>query len=395
MYRVARVLSLTAVLICAVCSVALADGPVGSDPHSNYSVNQLPASCDQPTSAACLNASVSFLDQARASLGQGPYQLPANFDSLSPQIQQFVLTNVDRIQYGLPPITGITAGLSQDAMLGVVHDTDPHPTDSNFNYWTANWAGGFENVVLAYEAWMYDDGPGSGNLDCTSGNSSGCWGHRHDILWSFGGSGALAMGSAVGADSSGSPGYAMVLGEGDAGSYQPAYTYTWSQAIAGGASAGSSPHGGPGLGATPAIGSGSGTTPAAPAPKRVTITVTVHGAGSIIDPAGHSCQNATCSFSETPGHAVRLVAHAAGQGSFAGWSGRCNGAARICTLTPAATGTAVGASFHPAQARISRRHPRGRAARLHAARVHAARVHAARLHAARLRAHRADRAHAR
>ena len=193
----------------------LADGPVGADPRSNFPVDQLPASCDQPTSPACLDASVAFLNQARAGLGQGPYQLPANFDSLSPQIQQFVLTNLDRIQYGLAPITGITASLSQDAMGGVTHDTDPHPTDPNFNYWTANWAGGFENVVLAYEAWMYDDGPGSGNLDCSPHDSSGCWGHRHDVLWSFDGSGALAMGSAVGTDSSGSPGYAMVLGEGD------------------------------------------------------------------------------------------------------------------------------------------------------------------------------------
>jgi hypothetical protein len=243
MHRLARLLSLTAVLVCATCSVALADGPVGADPRSNFPVDQLPASCDQPTSPACLDTSVSYLNQARAGLGQGPYQLPANFDSLSPQIQQFVLTNLDRIQYGLAPITGITASLTQDAMGGIVHDTDPHPTDPTFNYWTANWAGGFENVVLAYEAWMYDDGPGSGNLDCGSHDSSGCWGHRHDVLWSFGGSGALAMGSAVGTDSSGSPGYAMVLGEGEGGSYQPAYTYTWSQALADGSRRAQADHG--------------------------------------------------------------------------------------------------------------------------------------------------------
>jgi hypothetical protein len=386
MHRLARLLSLVAVLVCALCSVALADGPVGADPHSNFPVDQLPVSCNQPTSAACLDASVSLLNQARAGLGQGSYQLPADFDSLGPQIQQFILTNLDRIQYGLAPITGITSSLTQDALGGVAHDTDPHPTDPNFNYWTANWAGGFENVVLAYEAWMYDDGPGSGNLDCTLRDASGCWGHRHDVLWSFGGTGALAMGSAVGIDSSGSPGYAMVLGEGDAGSYQPAYTYTWSQALADGAATGSGAigsatssasglgtHGtaGPGTG----NGSGSGTGPAPAAPKRVTVTITVRGTGSIVDPAGHACHNATCSFTETPGHAVRLLAHAADHTTFTGWSGQCSGAARICTLTPVAGGATVSASFHPVQARISRRHIRARANRARAGLVQVFRVH--------------------
>ena len=329
MLRLGRLLSLTAVLVCALCSVALADGPVGPDPRSNFPVNSLPSSCDQPRSAACLDASVGFLNQARTGLGQGPYQLPANFDLLSAPIQQFILTNLDRIQYGLPPFTGITANLTQDAMGGIVRDTDPHPTDPNFNYWTANWAGGFENVVLAYEAWMYDDGVGSGNLDCTSPGAAGCWGHRHDVLWSFDGAGPLAMGSAVGTDSGGSPGYAMVLGEGEAGAYQPAYTYTWSQAVADGAGRG--------------LGGGSAPVPAVAA--RVTVTVTVHGTGSIVDPAGHSCHNTTCSFAATSGHAVRLVAHAAGHTTFAGWNGQCRGAARVCTLTPGATGVTVRARF--------------------------------------------------
>ena len=264
MPRLARLLCLTAVLVCAICGVAFADGPVGADPHANFPVRQLPQACDQPTSTACLDASVGFLDQARASLGQAPYQLPANFTSLAPPIQQFVLTNLDRIQYGLPPITGITAGLSQDAMGGVLNHADPHPSDPNFNYWTANWAGGFENVVLAYEAWMYDDGPGSGNLDCSAPGAAGCWGHRHDVLWSFGGTGALAMGSAVGQDPGGVSGYAMVLGEGDVGSYQPTYTYTWSQAVLDGAGTGSGP----------------GANPPPPAPHRATVTITGHGAGA-------------------------------------------------------------------------------------------------------------------
>lgn len=385
MPRLARLFSLTAVLVCAICGVAFADGPVGADPHASFPVNQLPPVCNQGTSAACLDASVAFLDQARAGLGQGPYLLPANFTSLAPQIQQFVLTNLDRIQNGLPPITGITAGLSQDAMGGIQNDTDPHPSDPNFNYWTANWAGGFENVVLAYEAWMYDDGPGSGNLDCALPGAAGCWGHRHDVLWSFG-AGALAMGSAVGTDPGGTSGYAMVLGEGDVGSYQPAYTYTWSQAVldgagtasgaAGGACSGSGGGTGSGWGTGSSSGSSTGTGSRPPAPKRVVVTITVHGPGAVIDPAGHSCHNATCSFTETPGHAVRLVARADGRSTFTGWSGRCSGVAKSCALTPAGTGATVGAGFRQPQARISRRHARGRGARLRAERLRAPQIRA-------------------
>jgi hypothetical protein len=50
---------------------------------------------------------------------------------------------------------------------------------------TANWDGGDSSALKADFGWIYDDGPGSGNLDCTSSDTSGCWGHRHDIVWRF------------------------------------------------------------------------------------------------------------------------------------------------------------------------------------------------------------------
>jgi len=43
-------------------------------------------------------------------------------------------------------------------------------------YASANWAGGWGNPLGADYAWMYDDGPGSSNLDCRTGFSRGCWG---------------------------------------------------------------------------------------------------------------------------------------------------------------------------------------------------------------------------
>jgi hypothetical protein len=237
MWRRTLLLSVLALATCAPAATAMADGPVGPDPSTNFHVGQLPDSCrTAPASPSCIAAVVSELDQARASLRQGPYGLPADFASLTAAEQAFVLTDSDRVLYGLAPIPGLTSPLAKDASGGVRSDYDPTPSDPRLGSYTSNWAGGFVNMPLAYEAWMYDDGPGSGNEDCTAGNSSGCWGHRHDILWQFTGPGALAMGAAAGTDSSGDAGYAMMLAQGDGG-YHPAYTYTWSQAVADGARA--------------------------------------------------------------------------------------------------------------------------------------------------------------
>jgi hypothetical protein len=276
-----RAVALTALAAFVLASFTLAGSAVadsaGSDPASNYTPPRLGAECNQPASAACIAAAVQVLDQARASLGQPAYRLPSNFATLTAAEQGFVLSNLDRIQYGLPPITGLTAGLNSDAMGGVRRDADPQPTAQNYLVWTANWAGGFANMPLAYEAWMYDDGPGSGNLDCTSGTTSGCWGHRHDVLFTFDPQGgSLAMGAAQGTDSYGETGYALLLFQGDP-TFNPAYVYTWAQALAAGANAG-------GVGTTvTSTGSGAGANagtghrPAGAVPARVTIAVHLRG----------------------------------------------------------------------------------------------------------------------
>jgi hypothetical protein len=227
--------SLALVVIAVAAGAARADGPVGADPSQNFRPGPLPPTCDpHPTTPPCVDAAVGELNKARASLGQGPYGLPSNFDTLAPEQQLFVLTNLDRLLYGLTPIPGLTADLGQDAAPGVQADTDPRPSDPDVISYTSNWAGGFQSAPLAYEAWMYDDGPGSGNLDCTTADASGCWGHRHDILWQFDSPGPLAMGAAVGQDQHGRPGYAMLLAQGN-DHYKPAFTYTWRDALANGA----------------------------------------------------------------------------------------------------------------------------------------------------------------
>jgi hypothetical protein len=247
-----------AIAFFASVSYAVADGPVGTDPSSNFVVGSLPFACQtDPTGAVCIDAALNDLDQARASLGQPPYALPGNFVSLDPAKQALVLTNLDRILYGLAPVQGLTGALDQDAATGVQGDADPQPSDSDWLAFTSNWAGGYENIVLAYEAWMYDDGPGSGNMDCSASGSSGCWGHRHDILWQFdSGGGALLMGAAAGVDPSGSLGEAMLI-EQITPQSNPSYTYTWAQAVADGADGSIASAAGSGQGGSSPAGPGS------------------------------------------------------------------------------------------------------------------------------------------
>lgn len=233
MFCAARIAVLAAVLCLASTAVALG-ASAGTNPGSNYPAPALIAACGAPRSSACLRVAVAVLDRARARLGQPPYALPSNFTTLTAAEQGFVLANLDRVLYGLKPVTGLTSALNADALSGARHDADPQPRAGDYLAWTANWAGGFTNMPLAYEAWMYDDGLGSSNLDCTRGHTAGCWGHRHDVLYRFATAGALAMGAAQGSDAGQAPGYALLLFEGDP-SYHPAYTYTWAEAVAAGA----------------------------------------------------------------------------------------------------------------------------------------------------------------
>jgi hypothetical protein len=229
--------SLLVVVALALVFVASAlAGWAGSDPAQNYPLGKMPPACSTaPLGRPCVNAAIYYLDKARAKLLQPAYKLPADFPSLTPAQQMFILTNLDRIEYGLPPITGLTAQLSSDALTtGVKTGTDPSPSASNLTGWTANWAAGYANAPIAYEAWMWDDGPGSANIDCTASDASGCWGHRHDVLWKFGSGSVLAMGAAAGLGPKGGRAYAMLL-VGGSSAYQPRYTYLWSQAVADGA----------------------------------------------------------------------------------------------------------------------------------------------------------------
>jgi hypothetical protein len=85
---------------------------------------------------------------------------------------------------GLPGFGGLSSQLDALAETGASAVTDPIvPAGPS---WASNWAGGETSALLADYDWMYDDGPGSPNLDCGHLSSGGCWEHRQNILGDYG-----------------------------------------------------------------------------------------------------------------------------------------------------------------------------------------------------------------
>jgi Tachylectin/FG-GAP-like repeat len=174
-----------------------------TSPSSNIdAVPAYPAICQSsPSDVSCQNAGIAALNRARVIMGQPAYVLPANFEALSAPMQLLVLSNSDRGVYGLPQISGLNATLNAAAQSGIAADNDPAGPSSvdgvGFTSWTSNWAAGWSSALYVYYNWMYDDGMGSSNLDCTSTNGAGCWGHRLDTLHDFGSS-FVAMGVGTG-----------------------------------------------------------------------------------------------------------------------------------------------------------------------------------------------------
>lgn len=124
---------------------------------------------------------LSAINACRAAEGVGPLVLPSNFSSLTPVQQGFVVINLERVNRGLPAILGLSAPLNALASAGASAGTDPGFPAGGVSG-GGIWAGAY-SVLQADYLWMYVDGPGGNNLDCASGNTSGCWGHRDIILW--------------------------------------------------------------------------------------------------------------------------------------------------------------------------------------------------------------------
>ncbi len=80
-----------------------------------------------------------------------------------------MLADTERVDRGLPPAVGLVAEFDQDAQAAAQADTDPTPTivppGIGIVRWASNWSENAGALGSNYN-WMYDDGPGSGNLAC-------------------------------------------------------------------------------------------------------------------------------------------------------------------------------------------------------------------------------------
>ena len=154
-----------------------------SDPLANLSSTFM-STCWQAgyASPSCGQAEVANIDSALASEGLGPLVWPTALYSLPLGQQEFIVTNEERLERGLLPITGMAATADANALAAAQAAQDPQGqllpgAIASFG----NWAEDFGPLGSDFN-WMYNDGPGSFNIDCPTSGSPGCWVHRNDIL---------------------------------------------------------------------------------------------------------------------------------------------------------------------------------------------------------------------
>ncbi len=328
--------SLATLLLCLVLLTCAARAALG-DPAYDELPENIPApalhACSNPTSAQCENLVIYYLDEARAKVAIPPYALPPSFPTLPPAHQLLILSNLDRLAYGLPPILGLSSELNAEAQEAARDDQDPSlsaPAGAEYFDWTGNWAAGtteaMPNAPMAYYDWVYDDGFGSGNVDCPTPGASGCWGHRRDVLAEFDPEATISMGAGASVGELG-------VGEGlIGGSFTmalagdlnppPPYEYTWADALAEGAdSFAYVPH------------------------FEVEVNVTVEGGGRGTVSGAIPCRIRYGCSKELPyGVPVTLTATPAPGSQFRGWGEACSGTG-ACTFTPGPNGATVQAMF--------------------------------------------------
>jgi hypothetical protein len=194
----------------------------------------------------CNQMALAAINQARRALeklASMSLSLPA-YAKLTPAQQLFVAVNLERTERGLAPVMVLSRSLNAVAQAGARAGRDPAmqgaprrlPGGGRTVYASANWSGGWVNPLGADYAWMYDDGPGGNNLDCRTGTSRGCWGHRDNILNRFGdhascsGASVLAMGAGHAAAARGYRESDTVLLAGVCGPAPTDAAFTWAKA---------------------------------------------------------------------------------------------------------------------------------------------------------------------
>ncbi|HET9059748.1 MAG TPA: hypothetical protein VFN61_07490 [Acidimicrobiales bacterium] len=140
--------------------------------------------CEPGQRERCDAAALVAIDSARAREHVGPMHLPSGYSQLALPAQVLVVADLERTDRGLPGFTGLSSELDRLAAAGAAQRSDP--TGPSGAEWGSNVAIGYVSALQADYAWMYDDGLGSANSDCHKGSTSGCWGHRHNILGNYG-----------------------------------------------------------------------------------------------------------------------------------------------------------------------------------------------------------------
>jgi hypothetical protein len=134
-------------------------------------------------SPGCLTAVLAAIANGRSAESLPAMVLPAVWPQLTAAEQLFVATNLERTARGMPPLAGMATALDGAAVVGAQQSDDPSPPGGfPWTQWGSNWAGALGSPLEAIYFWMYDDGPGSSNIDCQQAGDAGCWGHRDNVL---------------------------------------------------------------------------------------------------------------------------------------------------------------------------------------------------------------------
>ncbi len=182
-------------------------------------------------SAKCTRLALRAIKHARAAEGvkHPALRLPRNYAKLSVAEQTFVVTNLERVARGLRPFIGLTQPLNMVSHAAAVARIDPDPVLSllrklNIFEYGSNWAGDFGPLASDYD-WMYNDGyaPNAVNIACLTPRSSGCWGHRDNILSAYHDSPALLAGAGTATPAGAS--IATIMSGSRSKAAQ--FTYTW------------------------------------------------------------------------------------------------------------------------------------------------------------------------
>ena len=176
------------------------------NPPNNPSANGIFGQCSGDP--ACVND----INGVRAAQEQLPaLTLPTNWSTLTGPEQMFVWTDLERTSRNEVAIPNLVNTYDAAVQAGLTNDADPSLSDLPGNSGSI-WAGAYATVLGAIYGWMYDDGPGGENSDCTGTDMSGCWGHRDNILADANTIGyPTEMDAGVGTDSGGSVDYDAIF----------------------------------------------------------------------------------------------------------------------------------------------------------------------------------------